>query len=124
MQIANQLHSFIVWHIHDIELSSLFCFPFPFSYLLSVSNDGRVQPRLSVSPSHPPNVYPFTQTQRKPTLSTTLNCDQTAGAHARTAVTHVCHHPSTGTTATLCGVVRPGEWQLCELCGMLATAHI
>lgn len=101
---ATFIHS--LHHIHDKELWRLFFLPFPPSAATCCLSAAR----LSLNLSHRPM---FTLPPRqKPTLTTTLHGDeihQTSGTHAHIAVTHVCQQPSTGATATLCGVVRSGK---------------
>lgn len=122
MQIANQLHSFILFITFMIKSCvASFAFRPPsatccLSPMPGVCSLAYLWTRLTFP------MFTLPPKQRTATLSTTLHCDvihRTSGAHAHSAVTHVYHQSSTGTTATLCGVVRSREWQLCELCGTL-----
>lgn len=122
-KVATFIHS--LYHIHDKELCSLFPFfsaTCCLSLMLSVFRPAICKICLTLTPK-----------QGMPTFTMALHYESglasawflhtlwwiTSETRTHIAVRHICLCSCCGSTATVCGVVRSGEWQLCELCGML-----
>lgn len=114
MQIAHQVHSFILFITFMIKSCTVVSVPSPDSCVLSVSDICLSAPRLSPNLSHHPSLHQKNGNMGHNTMA------RSDSLKTRSPFSYWCDtSASRGTIATLCGVVRPAEWQLCELCGIL-----
>lgn len=114
MQIAHQVHSFILFITFMIKSCTVVSVPSPDSCVLSVSDICLSASRLSPNRSHHPSLHKKNGNMRH---NTTTRSDS---LKTRSLFSYWCDtSASRGTIATLCGVVTPAEWQLCQLCGIL-----